>query len=70
MVNPSQPQFPIEFHWVNTGEIEAFDSIEDIELNIEDFDSDLGEAIVKDALGRTLRLRVSLLNVEAFSVKQ
>lgn len=69
MVKVCEPEFPIMFHWLETGEIEGFDSLADIECNIEQFDSDHGEAVVTDAKGRSVRIRVSLLNTELFELK-
>jgi hypothetical protein len=41
-------------------EPESFDDIEDLELNLEMFDSDLSpECSVRDALGRRVRLKIS-----------
>jgi len=64
------PEFPIKFRWLKSGEVEEFDSLQDIEWNIEDFDSDAdgGEASVVDAKGRPVRIRVSLLTTELFEL--
>ncbi len=64
------PEFPIKFHWFKSGEVEEFDSLQDIEWNVEDFDSDAdgGEARVTDAKGRSVRIRISVLNTERFEL--
>ena len=64
------PVFPITFHWFKSGRIEEFESLEDIEWNVEDFDSeaDGGEASVVVAKGRPVRIRVSLLSMELFEL--
>lgn len=64
----ASPVFPITFHWLATGEVEAFESIKDIECSVENFDSDTGAAKVVDAQGLRVRIRVSLLNLEAFEL--
>jgi hypothetical protein len=62
------PAFPITFYWLSTGEVEVFESIMDIECNVEHFDSDERAAEVTDANGRPVRLRVSLLSMEIFEL--
>ena len=59
-----EPKFHIKIIFEN-GEIEFYQDIEDIELNLEDFDSELTlDCRVEDALGRDVALTVSLLNLE------
>ena len=64
--------FPIQFRWVRSGEVEQFDSLEDVEWNVEDFDSDSdgSEARVTDAKGRAVRIRISVLSTEIFELLQ
>lgn len=64
------PMFPVTFHWIKTGEVERFDSLQEIECNVEHFDSDVGEAKVIDAMGRPVKMRISLLNAEVFELEQ
>ncbi len=60
----SQPEFPIKITFEN-GEVEFYQNIEDIELDLEDFDSELAsDCRVEDALDRKLNLCVSLLHLE------
>jgi hypothetical protein len=61
-----KPIFPIKLIWKESDQIDQFDSVEDVECNLEHFDSQTGEAIVIDALGRNVHLRVFLLNIEVF----
>lgn len=62
------PIFPITFRWAKTGEVETFESLKDIECNVEHFDSDARDAEVTDAKGRPVRIRVSLLDTETFEL--
>lgn len=65
-----QPEFPITFSWVKTGEKEIFDSLEEIECNVENFDSSTGSALVTDAKGRSVRIRIALLNADIFELQR
>ncbi len=65
-----QPQFPITFTWTNSGETEVFASLEEIECNIENFDSTTDDARVTDAIGRPVRIRVCLLDAEVFELQE
>lgn len=59
-----KPGFPIKITFEN-GEIDFYQDIEDLEINLEDFDSEVDRTcIVEDANGRLLRLKISLLNLE------
>ena len=54
-----KPVFPI-FVKFEDGEVEAYDSVESVEHDLEVFDSDNAEGCeVTDALGRAVRLRVN-----------
>jgi hypothetical protein len=64
-----QPQFPVTFTWTSSGETEVFESLEEIECNVEHFDSSGGAAKVTDAIGRPVRIRVSLLDAEIFELQ-
>ena len=60
--------FPVSVTFED-GEVEQYDSIEDLEQNLEDFDSDVDvECHVKDSLGRPVRLRLKLLEVQELSL--
>lgn len=51
--------FPISVKFEN-GEIETYDDVEDLETNLEVFDSELAtDCEVKDRLGRHVRLKIS-----------
>jgi hypothetical protein len=65
------PVFPVTFHWLKSGEAEVLESLEDIACNIENFDSDAAadEAIVTDARGRRVRIRLVLLDIEVFELQ-
>lgn len=63
-----QPQFPIYVRFEN-GEIESYDDVEHLIHNLEDFDSDLAEDCeARDALGRRVRLKLKLLELQELSV--
>lgn len=63
-----QPEFPIKVTF-DDGEIEFYNDVEDIELNLEDFDSEIDtDCSVEDRFGRTVSLRVKLLNLERFEL--
>jgi hypothetical protein len=49
--------------------VEQYESVEDLEQNLEDFDSDIDVGCrVKDNLGRPVHLKVKLLEVQGLSV--
>ena len=51
------------------GSVEQFDSIESLEQDLEDFDSDLDvECSVTDKLGRPVRLKLKMLEVKELSL--
>lgn len=61
-------EFPLTVTFEN-GEVVRYESIEDLECNLEDFDSDLEvECCVKDNLGRPVRLKLKLLKVQELSL--
>ena len=61
--------FPITVKFEN-GEIETYESIPDIEQNLEDFDSEIAEGYeVRDKLGRSVQLVVKLLKLEKLAIK-
>ena len=60
--------FPVSVTFEN-GEVERYESVEDLELNLEDFDSDVDvECRVVDSLGRPVRLKLKLLEVKELSL--
>lgn len=60
--------FPISVRFED-GEIQQFDSIESLEQDLEDFDSDLEvDCQVRDNLGRHVRLKVELLELKELSL--
>jgi len=60
--------FPLTVFFEN-GETEAYEDVEDLELNLEDFDSDTDTACgVRDNLGRKVRLKIHLLSLETLEV--
>jgi hypothetical protein len=60
--------FPVSVTF-ESGEVERYESVEDLERNLEDFDSDVdvGRRVV-DGLGRPVRLKLKLLAVEELSL--
>lgn len=63
-----QPQFPIYVRFEN-GEVETYDDVEELIHNLEDFDSDLAEDCeARDALGRRVRLKLKLLELQELSL--
>ena len=61
-------KFPVSVTFEN-GEVERYESGEDLELNLEDFDSDVDvECSVVDRLGRPIRLKLKLLAVKELSL--
>ena len=64
----SDVTFPISVTFED-GEVERYESVEDLELNLEDFDSDVDvECRVVDGLGRPVRLKLELLEVKELSL--
>lgn len=60
--------FPISVIFEN-GEVEQYESVGDLECNLEDFDSDIDvECRVVDRLGRPVRLKLKLLEVKEMSL--
>jgi len=60
--------FPISIQFEN-GEIEEYKDVEDLELNLEDFDSDVdSDCQVRDAIGRPVYLKVKLLKLQELKV--
>ena len=58
MMSESRPLFPIRVLFED-GSIDTFDSVSDLETNLEVFNSDLSpNCAVTDALGRKVRLRI------------
>jgi hypothetical protein len=56
--------FPVSVTFED-GSVEQYESIEDLELNLEDFDSGSNiECRVEDNLGRLVHLRLKLLEVQ------
>jgi hypothetical protein len=51
------------------GSVEEYDSIENLEQDLEDFDSDLDvECSITDKLGRPIRLKLKMLEVKELSL--
>ena len=51
------------------GEVEQYQSPEDFEMNLEDFDSvEEGDCEARDKLGRRVRLKISLLKLNELSL--
>jgi hypothetical protein len=60
--------FPLKVTFEN-GEVESYESIEDLERNLEDFDSDLdAECSITDKYGRSVYLKLKLLEVKEISL--
>ena len=60
--------FPISILFEN-GEVEEYQSPEELEMNLEDFDSEEDRNCeVSDKLGRPVRLKVSLLKIKQLSL--
>ncbi len=60
--------FPLSVTFEN-GEVELYESVEDLELNLEDFDSDVDvECRIEDSLGRPVRLKLKLLKVKELTL--
>lgn len=54
--------FPLTFRWED-GEVEACPDMDYLCCNIEWFDSEDGDAVVTDALGRPVRLKLEATEV-------
>ena len=64
-----QPEFPISVRFEN-GEVESYDSVEDLIFNLEDFDSDVStDCEARDARGRRVRLKLKLLELKELSLQ-
>ena len=64
------PEFPISVRFEN-GEVESYDSIEDLIHNLEDFDSDVStDCEARDARDRRVRLKLELLELKELSLIQ
>jgi len=62
--------FPISIRFED-GEVEEFQNREDLELNLEYFDSDKArDCEVRDKLGRRVRLWVHALEIKELSVSE
>lgn len=60
--------FPVSVTFED-GEVERYESVEDLEHNLEDFDSDVDvECHVVDGLGRPVRLKLKLLEVKQLTL--
>jgi hypothetical protein len=64
-----EPQFPILIEWLETGESESFDSLVEIEQNVEDIDSERSHVNVFDRRRRRVRLRIDTLATEIFELQ-
>jgi hypothetical protein len=63
------PEFPIYVRFEN-GDIENYDSVEDLIHNLEDFDSDVNaDCEARDARGRRVRLKLQLLELKELSLQ-
>ena len=64
-----QPEFPIYVRFED-GEVESYESVEDLIHNLEDFDSDLDtDCEARDARGRRVRLKLKLLELKELSLR-
>ena len=62
------PEFPIYVRFED-GEVENYDSVEDLIHNLEDFDSDVNtDCEATDARGRRVRLKLQLLELKDLSL--
>ena len=63
------PVFPLTVQFED-GEEEDYVSVEDLEMNLKEFDPDLNEGCrVTDALGRPVRLKVKMQRIKALSLR-
>lgn len=61
--------FPISIQFED-GEVEYYEDVEDLEMNLEDFDSNVDIACqVKDKFGRPVHLKVKLLELKEMSLR-
>ncbi len=61
-------EFPLTVTFED-GSVEQYDSIENLEQDLEDFDSDLDvECSVTDKLGRPIHLKLKMLEVKELSL--
>jgi len=64
-----EAEFPIYVRFED-GEVESYDSVEDLIFNLEDFDSDVStDCEVRDARGRRVRLKLKLLELKELSLQ-
>jgi len=64
-----QPEFPIYVRFED-GEVESYDSVEELIHNLEDFDSDVStDCEARDARGRRVRLKLKLLELKELSLQ-
>jgi hypothetical protein len=63
------PVFPLTVRFEDGGE-EQYESVEDLEQNLENFDSDADVGCrVTDALGRPVRLKIKLLSLKVLALR-
>ena len=68
-VQRMRPEFPIYVRFEN-GEVESYDDVEELILNLEDFDSDVNtDCEARDARGRRVRLKLQLLELKELSLQ-
>lgn len=61
--------FPLRVYFEN-GEIQEYESISDLEMNLEDYDSDIdSDCRIVDKFGRSVRLKLRLLQVESLCLE-
>ena len=66
---PADVVFPLSIRFED-GEVEQYVSVEDLELNLEDFDSDVDTGCrVLDKLGRPVRLKLKLTDLKELSIQ-
>jgi hypothetical protein len=64
----SEVQFPVTIRFED-GEVEEFQSREELVCNLEDFDSETDDDCeVRDGVGRRVLLKVSLLEIKRLSI--
>jgi hypothetical protein len=65
MVMSNSVIFPIRVYFED-GEVQEYEDVSDLEMNLEDFDSDLDkDCKIVDKLGRPVKLKLKLLQVES-----
>jgi hypothetical protein len=69
MIMNDEVIFPIRVYFEN-GETQEYESISDLEMNLEDYDSDIDvDCKVVDKLDRPIRLKLRLLQVESICLQ-